>query len=161
MDTSDNIILRGDGSWPWNAFIDGDDITVVGCRGTCFGGGNDPQDDGSTASGVSTKLDPGIVGCALPLAYTGSSPALLKALGGSPIPKVPWKTQVEVTRLSDGKKVTVELIDLGPAKYTGNAIDLTIAAARLFDPHASASNFELQCSYRILGAAKYAAATHS
>ena len=147
-------ILRGNGSWPWNAWIDGDDIVVIGARATCFGGSNDPQDSGATASGVSTKLNPRIVGCALPMAYSGGSSALRKALGGSPIPKMPWCPQVIVT--SGGRQLQMQCIDLGPAKYTGNAIDLTIQAARYFNQKASATNFEMRCDYRILGAAKYA-----
>ncbi len=85
--------------------------------------------------------------------YKGTSKALLVALGGSPIPKVPWRTKVRVT--SNGKSVDLPVIDLGPAKKTGNAIDLTIAAARLFDPSATATRFEMRCDYRILGGAKY------
>lgn len=158
-DTSGMTILRGDGTWPWNAWIDGDDIVVMDCRATCFGGANDPQDSGETASGISTKLNPGIIGCALPLAYRGTSSALVKALGGSPLPKIPWRTKVEIT--SNGKTITASLIDLGPAKKTGNAIDLTIAAARMFDRKATATRFAMECSYRIKGAAKYARGTHA
>ncbi len=153
-DTSDLPILRGDGTWPWSAHIDGDDIIVLGARGTCFGGANDPQDSGETASGVSTKRNPRIIGCALPMAYSGQSGALRKALGGSPIPKMPWCPQVVVS--SGGRQLQMQCIDLGPAKYTGNAIDLTIQAARFFNPSASATNFEITCDFRIIGAAKYA-----
>ena len=131
----------------------GDDIVVRDVRATCFGGANDPQDSGETASGISTKGNPSLKACALPICYAGRSPALLKALGGSPIPKVPWKTPVEIR--SGGKTLIVGVIDLGPAKHTGNAIDLTIAAARVFNPRATATNFEMQCSYRIIGGAKY------
>ncbi len=148
------IILRGDGTWPWHAFIAGDDIVVLGARATCFGGGNDPQDSGETASGINTKRNPKIEGCALPMVYHGQQVRLLKALGGSPIPRLPWKTLVEIT--ANGKTVRVPVIDLGPAKKTGNAIDLTIAAARQFKKNASATNFAIQCDYRIIGGAKYA-----
>lgn len=158
-DLSDEQILRGDGTWPWNAYVSGDDIIVLGARATCFGGANDPQDSGETASGISTKLSPCIRACALPMIYTGNNKALRRALGGSPIPKLPWMTKVEVT--ANGKTITVPVIDLGPAKRTGNAIDLTIAAAREFERHASATSFALACSYRILGAAKYARGTHA
>jgi len=155
IDTSSMTILRGDGTWPWSAWIDGDDIVVVSARATCFGGDADPQDDGSTASGISTKGNPSLIGCALPLIYTGAAKSLLAALGGSPIPRLPWRTPVEVTEGATGKTITAILVDVGPAKRTGNAIDLTLAAARKFNPNASATNFELQCSYRIRGAAKY------
>jgi hypothetical protein len=55
----------------------------------------------------------------------------------------------------DNKSIDVPVIDLGPGKRTGNALDLTIAAARQFNPKASATNFEARGSYRILGAAKF------
>ena len=157
---SDSQILRGDGTWPWNAHIDGDDIVVIGARATCFGGSNDPQDSGETASGISTKANPNLAACSLPMIYTGASRALLKALGGSPLPRMPWKTMVQVTD-AHGNTYSFPVIDLGPAKYTGNAIDLTIAAARLFNSKATANNFEMICDYRIIGAAKYAQGSHS
>lgn len=152
-DTSHLTILRGDGTWPWSAHVDGDDILVIGVRATCFGGSNDPQDSGETASGISTRNNPALKACALPMAYSGTSKALRKALGGSPIPKLPWGTKVEV--MANGKHLTVPVIDLGPAKRTGNALDLTIAAARFFDPSATATRFELECSIRIIGGAKH------
>jgi len=155
MDTSDLPILRGDGSWPWSAHIDGNDIIVVNARATCFGGAFDPEDSGDTASGLSTKENPTLKGCALPRIYTGKNKPLIKALGGSPIPNVPFMIQVEVTDASSGRKLTVPFIDIGPAKRTGNAIDLTIAAARFFKPKASATSFELRCHYRIIGGAQY------
>lgn len=152
MDSS-LTVLRGDGSWPFSAHVDGNDILVMGVRATCFGGSNDPEDNGETASGISTKHNPTLKACALPMIYTGNSKALLKALGGSPIPKLPWKTMVEV--MANSKRLIVPVIDLGPAKRTGNALDLTIAAARYFDGSATATSFELECSYRIIGGAKY------
>lgn len=152
-------VLLGDGTWPWQAFVDGDDIVVENCRCTCFGGAADPQDSGETASGVNTKLNPKIEGCALPMRYTGKSKALLAALGGSPIPKLPWKTMVEIK--GAGITIRVPVIDLGPAKKTGNALDLTVAAARRFNPKATATNFAMRCSYRILGAAKHAGGSRS
>lgn len=151
--------LRGDGTWPWTAQVDGDDILVIGVRATCFGGGDDTQDNGETASGVSTKDNPTLKACALPMAYAGPSEALRKALGGSPIPKLPWRTPVQI--MSNGRTLTVPVIDLGPGKRTGNALDLTIAAARFFDGAATASKFELWCSYRIIGGAKFLTPTAS
>lgn len=150
---TDGHILRGDGSWSFNAHVDGNDILVIGVRGTCFGGANDPQDSGETASGISTKNNPTLKACALPMIYTGPNNALKAALGGSPIPKVPWGTKVEI--MANGKRLIVPVIDLGPAKKTGNAIDLTVAAARFFNGRASATNFELECSYRIIGGAQF------
>lgn len=147
-------ILTGDGTWPWTARIEGDDIVVENAKATCFGGTDDPQDSGETASGISTK-NPNTEGVALPRNYIGTSSALIKALGGSPIPNgIPFKTPVEIT--SGDRTVTAPFIDIGPAKYTGNALDLTIATAKHFNPSASAINFSIKCSYRIVGAAKYA-----
>lgn len=155
MNMEERQILRGDGTWPWSAFVDGDDIVVLGARATCFGGSRDPQDSGETASGISTRLNPGLRACALPMIYTGKNRSLLKALGGSPIPKVPWKTMVAVTCGKITHKFPV--IDLGPAKRTGNAIDLTVPAARLYDAKATATRFEMICDYRIIGGAKFLA----
>lgn len=146
----------GDGTWPWTAEIDGEDIVVRNARATCFGGSGDPQDDGSTASGISTK-DPSVLGCALPMdgrMFTHLSPGEHMALDGSPIPRMPWKTPVCI-QATGGMSFEVPVIDLGPNKHTGNAIDLTIAAARLIDPNATATNFEARVDYRIAGGAKY------
>ena len=137
------IILTGDGSFAFTAEVDGDDIVVRGGQATWFGGANDPDDDGETASGVNTKKRPSIQGCALPLNYGPCA--------GSPIPKVPWGTKVEVTHLATGAKITVPVIDLGPARDTGHAIDLTVAA---FEQFAQLSVGKIIVDYRILGAAR-------
>jgi hypothetical protein len=143
--------LLGDGSWPWlKASIDGDDIVIEPGKVTAFGGADDKSDSGETASGVSTKLNPGVLGCALPM-RRDSSPALR----GSPITKLPWKTEVLFTAPT-GQSIAVNLIDEGPAKWTKNIGDLTVAAARYFDPRATANNFGRTLSIRIIGGAKYA-----
>ena len=135
--------------------IDGDDLVVRNVRCTCFGGTNDPQDSGETASGVSTK-DPSILGVALPRRYTGRSRALIKALGSGIIPPtVPFLLPVEITELSTGKKFTAPFIDIGPATHTGNGLDVTVAVARKFNPRASATNFEMRCDYRVIGGARF------
>lgn len=159
-----NRILTGDGSFPWTAEIDGDDIVIRNARATCFGGSDDPQDDGSTASGISTKANPELQACSLPMNYTGPDGPTRRALIGSPIPMLPWKTMVRVTPNAfqhpgtddTPSYIDVPVIDLGPARDTGNAVDLTIAAARCFIPSATASDFELRCEVRILGGARYA-----
>lgn len=135
-------------------YIEGDDLVLKDVRCTCFGGINDPQDSGATASGISTK-PPSTMGCALPRNYTGSHKATRVALEGSPIPeRLPWHTKVEVK--SGSKKLIVPFIDLGPnLKTTKNALDLTVAAAKKFKANASATNFEMMCDYRIIGGAKY------
>jgi 3D (Asp-Asp-Asp) domain-containing protein len=134
-------ILKGDGSFAFTAEVDGDDLVVRGAQATWFGGANDPEDDGETASGINTKKRPYIQGCALPLNYGPCA--------GSPIPKVPWGTKVDVTH--NGKTITVPVIDLGPARDTGHAIDLTVAAFTEFAP---LSEGKIVVDYRIIGAAK-------
>lgn len=133
----------------WKPEIDGEDLVIRHARVTCFGGANDPQDNGDTASGVSTK-DPAVVGCALPM----RTPTL-KELRDSPLPRMPWKTEVMFTEESTLKAQAIPVIDLGPALHTGNAGDLTIAAAKFFNPHASATNFEMIATIRVIGGAKY------
>ncbi len=151
----EKLILKGTVGWKFTARVDGDDIVVDNCRATCFGGSDDPQDSGETASGISTKKNPRIEAVALPMSMSGQHvPASVHdALDGSPIPKVPWKTIVEVT--CGDKTHAFPVIDLGPHRRVGNALDLTIAAAKLFNPKATATNFEMTCSYRIKGGARY------
>lgn len=135
--------------------IDGDDLVVRNVRGTCFGGTADHQDNGDTASGVSTRT-PGVLGVALPRRYTGANHALQKALGEGIIPPgLPFLLPVEVTDLATGKTHSAPFIDIGPATHTGNYIDLTPAFARQFDPHATATRFEIRCDYRVKGGAKF------
>jgi hypothetical protein len=141
--------------WGFTSRIDGNDVVVDNARMTCFGGSNDPQDSGETASGVSTKRNPDLAAVSLPMdgrMFAGLSKAEHSALDGSPIPRVPWRTIVRVT-VGD-KSFDWPVIDLGPGKRTGNALDLTIAAARQINPKATATNFEARGSYRVLGAAK-------
>lgn len=131
----------------------GADLVIRNARATCFGGSNDPQDSGDTASGISTKPI-GTLGVALPRNYTGSHVPTRIALQGSPIPEsLPFKTMVEFT--SGGKTYAFPFIDIGPAKRTGNALDLTVAAARKYDPRATATRFEAFGDVRIIGGAKY------
>lgn len=151
--------LKGDGTWPFIAEIDGDDIVVRDVKATCFGGDSDPQDNGETASGISTRRNPRLQACALPLSYSR-----MEALRGSPIPWMPWRTPVDVTH--GDVTITVPLIDLGPGKQAtrkgqpAHAIDLTVAAARRFMPEASATNFSLHpVTYRIRGGARFAPPT--
>ena len=151
--------LKGDGTWPFTATIDGDDIVVSNITITCFGGLDDPQDPGDTASGVNTKRNPTIAGVALPMNIGPRSPHTQ----GSPIPKLPWGTPVEVTI---GKFVSTPakgVIDIGPGKQASkpgdpHALDLTPGAAQFFSPdplERLATNFEAQGSYRIIGGAKF------
>lgn len=143
--TSDPQVLSGDGTWGFTATVDGDDIVVQGVVATWFGGADDPEDNGETASGVNTKLRPAIQGCALPLNYGPCA--------GSPIPKVRWGTRVEVTHLATEKTITVPVIDLGPAHDTGHGIDLTVASFQEFAPLGIG---RIAVNYRIVGGARYA-----
>ena len=131
--------LKGDGTWSFVALVDGDDLVVRNAKATWFGGANDPQDDGETASGVNTEIQ----GCAIPMNF---GPCI-----GSPLPRVPWGTRVEVTYLATGMTITVPVIDLGPAHSTGNALDLTVAAFKQFAPLAKG---KIVVDYRVLGATK-------
>lgn len=157
-------VLRGNGTWVWEAYVEFGDIVILNARATCFGGSGDPQDSGETASGISTKKNPDLAACSLPMdgrQFRGLSQAEHNALDGSPIPRLgAWpvgarETKIVVTEIATGKSITIPVIDLGPGKRTGNAIDLTIAAARQFDPNASATDFEIRCDVRIIGAAKF------
>jgi len=150
--------------WKFDAYIDGDDIVMFGVRATCFGGANDPQDNGKTASGILTKGNPGLEAVSLPMDYRGQSRSTKNALWGSPIPLMPFGLKSSgadnpagcwVTVSRGGKSFRWPCIDLGPAHRTGNAIDLTIAAARKFAPQASATNFSAIVDVRIHGGAKF------
>jgi hypothetical protein len=122
--------------------VDGADLVVRQTVATWFGGANDPEDNGETASGISTIKRPNIQGCALPMNYGPCA--------GSPIPKLPWGTKVEVTH--NGKIITVPVIDLGPARDTGHAIDLTVVA---FEQFAATAVGKIMVDYRILGATRH------
>lgn len=143
-------VLQGDGSYGFEAIIDGKDIVVKNVRATWFGGDNDPSDNGETASGINTKGHPNLDGCALPM--SGFKVAKTE---GSPLPKIPWKTIVKVYNHANGNIIQIPVIDLGPAKppYAHAALDLTIHAFKLLG--GSISEGELKVDYRIIGAAKY------
>jgi len=99
-------------------------------KATCtwFGGPNDDQDSGETASGINTRGNPNILGCSLPMDGFNNA-----STDGSPIPRLPWKTIVQVKNLANGRTISVPLIDLGPSldAASGAAIDLTEAAFRM------------------------------
>ena len=146
---ADSALLRGDGRYGFTARVEGDDLVVRGVRATWFGGAHDPQDNGQTASGVSTRLHPDLQGCALPMnGY--------RLTRGSPLPDLPWMTtQVQITHAANGRKATVPLIDLGPAAppHAHAAIDLTVAAFRQLggDPEVGS----ITVDFRILNAARH------
>ena len=152
-------ILVGDGTWPFTATIDGEDICVRGKNTTWFGGDNDPMDSGGTASGLITKGHPELMGCALPMQIgpRGGSIVTFEPTHGSPLPKFPYKTTiVQVWCPSTNKTIRVPVIDLGPAKWAceqGAAIDLTQAAFRALG--LSLAQGKAQVDYRVLGGVKF------
>ncbi|CAN5547390.1 hypothetical protein BH09VER1_BH09VER1_24730 [soil metagenome] len=138
--------------WAFDVKVEGNDLIVENTTGTWFGGDHDPDDDGQTASGINTKGNPGLLGCSLPMNYQGPSKPTVKAVGGSPIPMLPYrKTQVIVT--SRGKSLTVPLIDIGPAKWAKDGIDLTRAAFVALG--GALKQGVIPVSYRIIGGALF------
>lgn len=181
--------LLGDGTWGFVPRIDQGDILIEDVICTCFGGSDDPQDNGDTASGLNTKSNPGFQGASVPMDISkskhvslgashrivrkalklatgfgktsfGVSESVHRALDGCPIPVLDWFTPIQIE--SNGRVLVTQIIDLGPGKQATtnpsepHAVDLTVAAARFFDSHASATNFEMRCNVRIIGGAKYA-----
>jgi len=134
--------------WFFHVIVDGPDLLVRGQIATWFGGDNDPQDDGSTASGINTKGNPTILGCALPVPDWGKC----KATAGTPLPNIPWKTPIIVTPYG-GSSITVPLIDVGPAESTYHGIDLTQQA--FLDAGGNLKDGRLSCDYVIPGGAKF------
>jgi N-acetylmuramoyl-L-alanine amidase len=142
-------VLRGDGSFKFTAAVVGDDIVVSSVVATWFGGSDDPSDNGKTASGISTRDNPGIIGCALPMDGFNTPKT-----DGSPIPRLPWLTSVKVKNLKTNVEQICPLVDLGPSKFAASnaAIDLTKAAFIAIggDPNAGV----LRVDYVIAGAAR-------
>jgi len=134
--------ITGDPRFGFTVEIDGDDLVAKSVSATWFGGSNDPEDNGETASGISTAKNPLLMGCSLPMDFGPCK--------GSPIPRLPWKTIVEVTH--EGQTIQLPVIDLGPSRGTGNAIDLTQAAFRRFHP---LSVGKIKVDFRIIGGAKH------
>lgn len=126
------------------------DLVVRNVVATWFGGVNDQRDSGQTASGISTRQDPNLLGCALPM-----DGFHFHKTDGSPIPRLPWGTQVRVTNTKLGRSISLPLIDLGPSKYAAShaAIDLTETAFKLIGGNLSVGL--LQVNFTILGAARY------
>lgn len=163
--------LKGDGTWPWSAWVVGEDIVMRDTAITCFGGwggGNiaDPDDNGRTASGRNTKNEE-ICGCSIPMdgrLFPAMSHLEHLALDGAPFPRIPFGTPVEVT--IDGKTILLPdgIVDLGPghrvqSKTKPKALDLTTWAAKRFSPvipiSKIAQTFEARGSFRIIGGARF------
>lgn len=148
--------------WSFSVVVHGDDLCVEKTTATWFGGASDPMDSGDTACGVSTKGNPDLLGCALPMNYTGPDIATRKAVSGSPLPMLPWGLKSNGTEKPGGTQVivtcqsrsrTLPLIDIGPARWTRNGIDLTQAAFVRFGGSLRAG--VIPVSYRIIGGAKF------
>ncbi|MEY2507483.1 MAG: hypothetical protein QOH01_1812 [Verrucomicrobiota bacterium] len=157
-------ILKGSGDWGWTAEVIGNDIVVQNSKTTAFGGANDKADNGQTACGFPTKGHTELLGCALPLDGYAHTKGEHDALDGTPLPHMdfgltskgadrPSGAHVEVTDLKSGVQIVVPVIDLGPAKGTGHALDLTEAAARRFNSNATSNNFSMVLQYRIINGA--------
>lgn len=137
----------------FTATVDGDDIVVSNVPATWFGGSSDPEDDGQTASGISTKGNNYLLGCALPM--DNGLPGDKNPCQGSPLPKFPWGTVVVVTNMANALEVSNTLIDYGPSappKATA-AIDLTPRS--FLNLGGKLGVGRLLVSYRVVGGAKY------
>jgi len=143
-------VLAGDGSFKFHAVVDGKDLVVQNVKGTWFGGDDDPEDDGRTKSGVMTKGNPALLGCSLPM--TGYQNLNTE---GSPVPKLPWRTAVEVTCRETGRQLNLPLIDIGPSKHAKSlaAIDLTQAAFTALG--GIKSRGVMTVDYRVIGGADH------
>lgn len=171
-------------TWPFKAFVRWPDIWVglnpdgtdaLGLA-TCFGGWDDPQDDGSTASGTNTKRNRiEAVSFAMDgLDFSALSKEEHAALDGAPIPRLltprghtAFGLPVEVTVDGFVRPFLVPAgnIDLGPGRGSmkpgapAHIIDFTPFLARRFvkgmTPEIAelARSFEVKCKYRIVGAA--------
>jgi len=136
--------------------IVGDDIVLRDVYATFWGDQSDyesGQDDGTTASGVNTKDHPELQACSLPVVkFAGGR--LFSPTCNSPIAfdhRIPWKTQVKIDY--GIKSLTVPLIENGPAEYTGNTVDLTVACFRYFGVPLQVGRIKVTAT--ILGGAKY------
>ena len=144
------LTIRGDGSYPFVAQSEDGDLWVRNVNATWFGGDHDPDDNGETASGILTRGHPALLGCALPMQG-------FRATKGSPLPRFPWRTPVEVR--AGARQIIVELIDIGPAAppLAHGVIDLTPAAfvALAGSLHVGS----IRVDFRIPGGAQYLPAT--
>lgn len=142
--------------------IDGADVVVRNVTVTCFGGDYDTGDNGETESGVRTRGNPGIMGCALPIRSTEAA-TRRSPLANACKPHIPWLTEVHFwgNGIPESDPVICRLLDNGPdvSRYPTHAGDLTPAAAAKFAPHIPleriANEFEATLSYRIIGGAQY------
>jgi hypothetical protein len=134
----------------------GEDIVLADVYATWWGDESDyesGQDDGTTASGINTKDHTQLRGCSLPVVKYSNN-KLFKPTCNSPIAfkhRIPWGTLVEIQW--GIKKLTVPLIDNGPAESTGNTVDLTTACFKFFGIPLQIGR--IQVTATIIGGAKY------
>jgi len=153
------------GGWPFSVRRVGNDLCVDGIIITSFGGGFDPQDDGSTASGVSTLGD-GVFGVSVAMRgedFLHLSLAEHAALDGAPIPRLPFGTLVEITIGAVTYTPALGIIDLVPGHqattdpHDPHALDVTPDVGEIFAPGMSisriSSDFFMRGSFKILGGA--------
>lgn len=111
----------------WKLGYNGD--LIVSGIASWFGGGNDPGDSGSTASGIMNDgSDPELMGCALPLSWDGTEVGACQA---SPLGYLPWGTLVLVTNPANRVSITLKLIDVGPGLDENRPIDLCVYPFKL------------------------------
>lgn len=106
--------LQGAGNYPFDLLVDGADLVARDVLATWFGGDDDPNDNGETASGVMTRGNPGVLGCALPLDFGPCA--------GSPVPNIPFRDSegrlqiwVRIFNRANKEVLTVPAIDRGPS----------------------------------------------
>lgn len=149
--------------WPFAMRRDGNDLCCDDIIITCFGGGFDRQDNGSTASGVSTR-GIGVFGVSVAMRgedFPHLSQAEHHALDGAPIPRLPWHTLVEITIKGQTYTPEAGIVDLGPGHQAttnpgeAHALDVTPQVGRVFEPRLPlsriSSDFFMRGSFRILG----------
>ena len=150
---------------PWSVEVDGADLVVRNIvANTLSAAITTAAIMVSPESGLRTRGNLGLLGCALPIrsleASTRLSPLAFKG------PHFPWFIPVKVWREADGEDSALllekGLIDNGPdvLKYPTHALDLTVAGRRHFAPEIPlikiADDFELSgLSYRIVGGAQW------
>jgi uncharacterized membrane protein YfbV (UPF0208 family) len=153
--------FRGDKTWPFALEFNGE-LLATDVVATWFGGANDPEDSGQTASGYPTKGHPELLGCSLPMDFGDKVPSTK----GSPVPRMPFGLMgngdintggafVEVWPVDHRENaIFVPVIDIGPAKsatrnpHSPKAIDLTVAAFTKLGGKLSDGN--MRVSYRIV-----------
>ena len=153
-DNQGRFVLAGDGTFRFGVVVDGDDLLVENVRATWFGGMDDKDDNGETASGVLNNQEGRFtpLGCALPIPGGPRT-------SGSPFPMLPWRIQVRVYNCGNHRMITVPLIDRGPAKppFANAALDLTQSAFAALGGNKAFGHITV--NFRVLGGVRYLSST--